>query len=565
MPKVDCSELTQLLADMAFNLASRDDVHNIDNIVARMQAELPHITREDIVNAIVEVSQGEMRKQSELSAKLSQIKREARADKTLRDRIDELNEYLRSETLPEGKTPKVAGTEAVKQLRAIRDTLKKQLSGSEPVQRQHLEGQIATLQQRIDTGDIFPAVKVEPARSKELDRLVYQRARLKQQIRQKINALKPKGMWEHIAEPFNTVRALMTSFDVSAVLRQGAFIVFGRPIAGVKVLPGMFKALVSERYAYQLEQGLMERPNAPLYMRHGLYLSTLFGTEKFSQMEEAYQTRWAEHIPGVRASERAYLTFLNLLRADAFDTLTASLAKNGEVTDEESSAIASYVNAATGRGKLGTFDRASVALNTMFFSPRYVASRFQMLTLEPMWRGSWRTRGLIAIEYARFLIGLGTVYSLASVAGLKIGDDWRSSDFGKILVGRTRIDPLAGMAQITVLFGRIWTGETVSTTTGRLRAIRGEDKPYGGDDMLKVMARFLRTKLSPQFGFAADLAAGEDVIGRPVTVKTQAGRMLIPLAMRDIYEAMQEEGVPEGAALGMLGIFGVGIQTYERR
>ena len=40
---------------------------------------------------------------------------------------------------------------------------------------------------------------------------------------------------------------------------------------------------------------------------------------------------------------------------------------------------------------------------------------------------------------------------------------------------------------------------------------------------------------------------------------------LVPLPVLDIYDAMVAEGVPVGAALGILGLFGVGIQTYEQK
>lgn len=34
-------------------------------------------------------------------------------------------------------------------------------------------------------------------------------------------------------------------------------------------------------------------------------------------------------------------------------------------------------------------------------------------------------------------------------------------------------------------------------------------------------------------------------------------------AIRDIYEAMQEHGIVGGTALGILSMFGMGVQTYE--
>jgi hypothetical protein len=103
----------------------------------------------------------------------------------------------------------------------------------------------------------------------------------------------------------------------------------------------------------------------------------------------------AEKIPGVRASNRAYVVYLNRLRADMFDAMSATLARNGEPTMAEYKAIAQYINVATGRGSFGKkFDKATDALAAVFFSPRYVASRFNFIrrTGAGVRRGGWRRR-----------------------------------------------------------------------------------------------------------------------------------------------------------------------------
>src|SRR5690606_28503671 len=112
--------------------------------------------------------------------------------------------------------------------------------------------------------------------------------------------------------------------------------------------------------------------------------------------------------------QRAYTTALNVLRADSFDAMVQTLARGAEVTQAEADAIAEYVNNATGRGSLGKWEGAAMQLNTIFFAPKYVLSRFRLL-FEPLigfrfGGGSKRTRALLAKEYARYLIGMGLVY-----------------------------------------------------------------------------------------------------------------------------------------------------------
>jgi hypothetical protein len=204
----------------------------------------------------------------------------------------------------------------------------------------------------------------------------------------------------------------------------------------------MFRALASERGQFASERQIMGRPNYPLYMRSGLYLSE-HGLN-LSRMEEVYMSRWVEKIPGVAQSQRAYTVFLNRLRADAFDAMSATLGRDGKLTLAESKAIANYINVATGRGNVAARENALVILNTAFFAPRYVLSRFQLVAGEPFYGGSARTRAAIGKEYARFLTGMGIIYGLGVLAGGHLEQDPRASDFGKLRFGNTRLDPLAG-------------------------------------------------------------------------------------------------------------------------
>lgn len=274
-------------------------------------------------------------------------------------------------------------------------------------------------------------------------------------------------------------------------------------------------------------------------------------------------SRWAGKIPLVAGSQRAYTTFLNRVRMDAFDSLTARLSKNGTATPSEAAAIAHFINVATGRGG-GRASNAMAGLNTAFFAPRLVMSRFQLLLGQPMWRGTASTRLLIAQEYARFLAGAAVVYGLANLAGGKVEDDPRSSDFGKIRVGDTRVDPLGGLSQASVLLSRLATGET-KRLSGAEVPIRGEDVPYGGDKADDVISHFLRTKLAPVAGAAVDVMTGETVVGEDVTPQSVATSLSTPLSFGEIFKAMRAQGVPVGAGLGVLSLFGMGMQTFEAR
>ncbi len=667
---VDCSELAQNLTDIAMNLGSRPDVKNLADVVRKMEKLLPGVTRQVVIDAIVESTEGRKQKVDDLAKKLNAIKAEARTDKKLQRKISKLEELLRvgrradtpkqrkigSDTverlrktssnltrwlknnnptaekrlkqklqdlqskiaigdidpqrspktefrepvrqlqeqinqarktitdaraidkvenqidalnkhLDEGTLPKIAKkdkfiSEPVRIAREIRDDLKKKIAKSEPAQKQRLEKQIADLTRRIETGDILPQRRIEIPKTKELERLEFDRDELQRKIRRQINDLKPKTIWEHIAEPFNTARGIITSMDFSAVLRQGGFVVFSHPVRSAKAIGPMLKAFASKRIQAQINEQILSRPNAPLYRKAKLFIAPIDGTYKLSDREEIMQAKLLDKIPGVAASNRAYTTFLNLVRADSFDTLVAGLSKTGEVTLDEAKVLANFVNVSTGRGSLGALEQAALPLNTVFFAPRYVASRFQLLLGQPFFKGNARTRKLMAKEYARFLIGLATVYAIGLWAGGDIEDDPRSADFGKIKFGNTRVDPLSGISQVTVLLSRLVSGKVKSSVSGNVTPIRGDKVPIWSGGTPEVVSRFLRSKLSPMFGKALDLAAGENVVGEKVTLSSIIADLTVPLAMREILETMQEQGIPRGPALSILAIFGMGIQTY---
>lgn len=475
---------------------------------------------------------------------------------------------------PEPKVEKTPVTEQLARKRQYRDALRREVQ---------LRRQAAEWTRRLVEGEFTTPkreAKVEALIPKELqerqDKARYEAEQAKARFRRGLekDRFRRMSVVEKTVflggEVLNTARAVLTSMDFSAVLRQGGFVVAGHPLQGLAAMKPMFEAFRSPVKAARAMRKIMERANAKsgLYKRSGLALSDLEGG--LYGQEEAYMGRIVHRIPGVAASERAYVVFLNRLRADLFDSLANSLGVSGRITDAQGKVIANYVNAATGRSNLGHFQAASTTLATVFFAPRYVASRFALLFGQPLWRGDATTRTAIVKEYARALTGLGIFYASANLALQAYmgdpGQEWnietdpRSSDFAKIRMGDTRIDPMMGLQQVSVLTARVLGGKT-KTRKGKVVPLRGDTVPYGGSDVVDVLARFGRTKFSPSFGAAVDILAGKDVVGEPTTPLGVLGGLTMPLSLGDIYQAMKREGVPTGTALGLLSIFGMSIQT----
>lgn len=471
------------------------------------------------------------------------------------------------------KTPPSVALEA---LRTRRDALKDQLQELRDLAnpkktpeelalqafKTRTRNRIADIQDRLARGDFSKKPRRELKMDSEANRLHFEATKAKISWHEALmkdrlaNRSIPEKILGNMAETLNTSRAILTSMDLSAVLRQGGFIALAHPIRASKSFPAMFRAFRSEAGQHAVNQEILARKNYPLYQRSKLYLSE--HGQKLAQMEEAYMSRWADKIPLVAGSQRAYVTFLNKLRADSFDAMVNSLSRSGEVTPTEANAIANFINVATGRGKVGATENALVGLNTVFFAPRYVASRFQLIAGQPLYGGTARTRTLVAQEYARYLIGLGVVYGLAQIDGAEVEPDSRSSDFGKLKYGNTRLDPLSGLAQSTVLLSRLVTGET-KTTDGKALPSRTVD----------TIGNFMRSKLAPFPGAALDtrelLLGQKTPHGHPKSLEEIPVNLATPLAFRDIYNAMQEQGVPRGTAFALLSLLGMSLQNHEEQ
>lgn len=512
---------------------------------------------------------------------LTEAQRAQAAERVLERSIAELEARVKAgDPSPKAKRPEMR-THRLDALRARREELKAQLQElrdalnpkKTPEERAlsavkaRMATAIAGFADRMARGDFSPRAQrkvVLDAKGLELQAQLakvkadWQRGLIKDRLARRTFAQKLGG---RLKESLNFPRTVLSSWDVSAVLRQGGFVALGNPLRAWRNLGPMFKALASEASALRTEQEILSRPNAPLYARSKLYLAPHEALH-LSRMEEQLMSSMADKVPGVKHSNRAYITFLNRLRADSFDALLRSVQRPGvNLTQAELEAIANYINIATGRGNLGKATAASETLATIFFSPRLMASRFQLLAGSPLYRGSWATRKAIAIEYAKFLGGVSVVLALGALAGAKIERDPRSADFAKLRFGNTRVDFLGGLQQPTVLLARLAKEET-KNAAGVVKPLTGPKLPYGADTTTDVLVRFLRSKLSPVVSAAVNVKQGEDVVGQPVTAGSTAAGLLVPLTFQDIYEVMQEHGIARGTALGLLSLFGFGLQHY---
>jgi len=149
------------------------------------------------------------------------------------------------------------------------------------------------------------------------------------------------------------------------------------------------------------------------------------------------------------------------------------------------------------------------------------------------------------------------------MAGIKIGTDPTSSDFLKLIIGNQRLDLMFGLIQPSVLLSRFWTGKTTGTN-GKVHELNKEKGPFA-PTYGSVGTRFLRTKLAPLPGSTYSLATGTDLVGRKFGWKEWVEANTVPISFGDIYNAMKDQGIPAGSGLGLVSMFGAGLQTQEEK
>jgi hypothetical protein len=401
------------------------------------------------------------------------------------------------------------------------------------------------------------------------------------------------GKYKNLAlETLNVPRAIMSSADLSAPLRQGLVAGITHPVTSLRNIPEMIKAFGSERVFQGGMQAIYDMPTFPLMKKGGLPLTdigeghgaVLSGREeKFaSNLAEALNLREIPKIgpklgklgtgPGdiIRASDRAYVLYLNKTRADIFNSLVHQAALDGRDLNNAKLVkdIARFVGSATGRGPLGAFQKHAVSINALFFSPRLLASRLDILLSPVTYLNADPFVRKRAVGALFGLVGtMSLILKLAQMNGAKVGTDPTSADFAKIRIGNTRIDMAGGFQQPLRLAFELEEGKVTSSTTGKSMALSGGiGKTSQGD----VALRFLFSKLSPVPSFVAQTSGvSQAAYGPKQSLKSAAMSRLIPLLLQDANDLRTTPGALGGnPSLGKavagygLGVFGVGEQTY---
>lgn len=398
----------------------------------------------------------------------------------------------------------------------------------------------------------------------EGERIAYGRSQMA--LTDYVNSLNPERA-NLATNILNLPRSIMASLDLSAPLNQGWGMLSRKQF--YTNLWDMIKVARSEEAYKNLQADILTRVNYKGAKKAGLRLTDL-GTN-LQQREEQFMSTFIDKIPGMKGSERAYTGFLNKLRMDVYDDLVKKATLAGEdvgVGSKVLEDIANVVNNFTGGGSpnvlFGLKDSATPAMSAFFFSPRKIASTLQMINPVNYFNPNISKTARMAAM--RNLIGsLSMTFGVIKLADMLGGDlvetdfDPRSSDFGKIRVGDTRLDMSGGNAGYITLISRIINGNTKDPNTGALTPLG--TKP-GQSSAFELLTRFGRNKLSPNMSFLIDALSRENAIGQKVSVGEAALNRITPMYAASLVELLQSDTSGK-VALALTSLIGAGMNTYS--
>lgn len=509
-------------------------------------------------------------------------------------------------TSPELESARAKRDELVKQLDALRQHARPKKSPEE-IGNQRLKTyyakKTAELQGRLAAGDFSSPAKKTFARSPEANKADAEFRTALSEYRQALaqneraNESLGKKFISLVGNALDLQRNLKLGGDLPPIFRQAGLIMLSRPWMTLKSLKGSIRSAVSEHQAQRVLAEVASRENAKNgeYKRNmGLDVSDTHGQDEFLRSSwvkdlpifkplkyiNTRPTKWLSEVrgvPGFSHLERAHSTFLTRVRADYYDALTAGLWSKSGHTEAGKAIIGNAVNVFSGRGGLAEMGKSIGVLNKIFLAPNWVLSRFKAAVGEPIWHGPLkygfqpRARAAIATEYLRQAAGLTTVYGLISGAiaykllpTTTIEWDPRSSDFGEIRIGNTRINPMAGLSQVYRLFAGLYTSQHKAVDSGHITDVRIRD----------TLANEFRKKLAPVPGTAwtaKELRDKDKGIGKGPPIpyaqrwKDLAQDAIEPLTSEDFRKAAADLGLAPGIAVGLLASFGAGVKIYDKK
>jgi len=564
------------------NLA-QEGLVEIKDVIARIHEEfkqdIPDLTERDVTDLIAGVYDEVKPTKQAIINDINSLRTQAK----LIRQIEDLENGIAK--LPAASKAAKAKNEAVEKLRERLKVLNEELTPSKEEKslatfKKRVQDQIDKLTKRLTEQDYDKREKPKPltldAEALELRRK-YDAIKKEFDFEVARDELKRRTKIEKFQDDFLNIaslpRAIKASLDFSAVLRQGLFSTVGHPRQAGEAFVKMFQQAFSEKKYDDWLSDLKHSPFYDLIKESKLYVSDR-SDPKILAREEEFTSNLADKLPivgpAIKASERAYTSYLNVLRTGVFTTEAQKLISRGytfENNPEQFTALAKVVNVLTGRGDIPEVlgGKQPKVLSSVFFSPRFIAARIQTLYLPFDVRMPKEARLLAAKDIGSTLATATAFLSLAAMAGLKVNMDPRSTNFLKLEDendnGSTYYDILGGLPRYVSFLAQQVTGKRKPATgNGMIDLTTGK---FGKPSRLTEAAKFVRGKLSPAVGSAFNLLDGKDVVGQDYNLWPNVPLEFVPLPFSDLKSAYDVGGITNSLKVLVPSQFGISASSYD--
>lgn len=402
------------------------------------------------------------------------------------------------------------------------------------------------------------------------------------------------------------VRTIISSGDVSYPFRQGLAFGVTEPKIWAQATLNNFKAFGSESFTKKIVNDMMLDPRYSKYIAKGKLMAPvtdlnagynriiegrpadwlirfektwmaktfenkgqtigkIFGT-KTGDFVDIAGKRISDYGGILNASQRAAQAFIMTAQ---YKQVIRDILKVEQITNDIG--VRNYfdtLNASLGMAPLpkGAQGIGSFA-NKMFFSPKLMWSRVSYPV--NLWRSMVSTGAgeKVARDQAiKAVIGfttlgvslLGMTKAAAQAFPGTVGEpeiDPRSSEFGKIRLGATRLDFWGGYGQY-IRFATQFASAQKKVASGQIQDM----------NRWNTVQKFIQSKDSPSLGFVQDLLMGEDYSGNKMnlsgdSIKQQAYNRLVFLSVQDMADSFNQNGLAMGLVAAPSAM-GVGVVTY---
>ena len=417
-------------------------------------------------------------------------------------------------------------------------------------------------------------------------------------------AIRDKDFMNTAMELWMFPKVVRSSFDISFPARQGVMTAFRHPLLWSKSIKDSVRAFADPDWMIREIDKLrkdktmygVKMPDGSVQdMEFGSILDEVMGVLP-EDVEPFYHAGMAEkwfdklfliESGPIKRSRVAFTGAGNGLRAGMARHWLNHWTRAGvDITPERLEKLGALLNALTGRATVPRgvlFD----LLQATWWSPQYRLAGPQVVgTILKHGVGALPRPGgklvqsadaqiarVAAESFFSFVGGGIGILSLLKASGLAdVELDPRSSDFGKIKLGPTRIN-FFGTSQLLVRT----IAEMVTQT--RIDPELGPQVIHPGG----VAIRYWKSGASPEFQIALDLATGQTYLGRQMFPSeergvswadiaerevapwtSEGGQRIMPLALLDIKDAIEQDAL-RGGLIGSLGMVGLGVQSYEPR